>query len=208
MPLAIASWCELSRPQGPVEGAARVERVESTPNPNAFKLICDGRLYDGTRNYATAADAAGHELAEKVFAIEGVDTVFLCDHFMTVSVKPGTDLTTVETQARAIIESTPSPLGAAIPPPGAPTGGFDPASLADDQREIYERINGLLDERVRPALAGDGGGLEVVGLEGKTLLIRYQVACGSCPSSIAGTLMAIQNLLQQEVVEELSVVSS
>jgi Fe-S cluster biogenesis protein NfuA len=60
---------------------------------------------------------------------------------------------------------------------------------------------------VRPALAGDGGGLEVVGLDGKTLQIRYQGACGSCPSSIAGTLMAIQNMLQAEIDEELSVVS-
>ena len=67
------------------------------------------------------------------------------------------------------------------------------------------RINELLDDRVRPALAGDGGGLEIMGLEGKTLTISYQGACGSCPSSTAGTLMAIQNLLQSEVDDELVV---
>jgi len=77
-----------------------------------------------------------------------------------------------------------------------PKGG-DPAILA--------KINLLLDDRVRPALAGDGGGLEVLGLEGKTLLIRYQGACGSCPSSAAGTLSAIQNLLQSEVDDEMVV---
>ncbi len=69
-------------------------------------------------------------------------------------------------------------------------------------------INSLLDDRVRPALAGDGGGLQVMGLEGKTLFIRYQGACGSCPSSTAGTLMAIQRLLQSEVDEELVVTMS
>jgi Fe-S cluster biogenesis protein NfuA len=58
---------------------------------------------------------------------------------------------------------------------------------------------------VRPALAGDGGGLQVLGVEGKTVLIRYEGACGSCPSSTAGTLMAIQNLLQSEVDDELVV---
>jgi Fe-S cluster biogenesis protein NfuA len=70
------------------------------------------------------------------------------------------------------------------------------------------KINALLDDRVRPALAGDGGGLQVMGLEGKTLFIRYQGACGSCPSSSAGTLMAIQRLLQAEIDEELVVTMS
>jgi Fe-S cluster biogenesis protein NfuA len=70
---------------------------------------------------------------------------------------------------------------------------------------LLQQINALLDDRVRPALAGDGGGLQVLGLEGKTLFIRYQGACGSCPSSSAGTLMAIQNLLQAEVDEALVV---
>ena len=80
-----------------------------------------------------------------------------------------------------------------------PKGG-DPVVLA--------KINALLDDRVRPALAGDGGGLQVLGLDGKTLLIRYEGACGSCPSSAAGTLMAIQNLLQSEVDEDLVVTMS
>jgi Fe-S cluster biogenesis protein NfuA len=74
--------------------------------------------------------------------------------------------------------------------------------------ELMSRINTLLDDRVRPALAGDGGGLQVLGLEGKTLSIRYQGACGSCPSSTAGTLMAIQRLLQSEIDEELVVAMS
>ena len=73
---------------------------------------------------------------------------------------------------------------------------------------MLARINTLLDDRVRPALAGDGGGLQVMGLEGKTLFIRYQGACGSCPSSTAGTMMAIQNLIQSEIDEELVVTLS
>jgi Fe-S cluster biogenesis protein NfuA len=73
---------------------------------------------------------------------------------------------------------------------------------------MLAKINSLLDDRVRPALAGDGGGLQVMGLDGKTLFIRYQGACGSCPSSTSGTLMAIQNLLQAEVDEELVVTMS
>ncbi|MBK8976983.1 MAG: NifU N-terminal domain-containing protein [Planctomycetes bacterium] len=202
-------------PAGPVAGgvavagAARVERIESTPNPNAFKLICDARLFDGTRNYTRAADAKGHELAEKLFAIARVDTVFFCDHFVTVSMQPGADLDGARQAARVAIESTAAPLGRiAASHATAADRGFEPSALDPERQDLFRRINELLDDRVRPALANDGGGLEVVGLEGKTLLIRYQGACGSCPSSIAGTLMAIQNLLQVEIDEELSVVSS
>jgi Fe-S cluster biogenesis protein NfuA len=73
--------------------------------------------------------------------------------------------------------------------------------------EALKKINEIIDLRIKPALAGDGGGLEVLGLEDNTLTIRYQGACGTCPSSIRGTLVAIENLLRREVNEDLSVIS-
>ena len=66
----------------------------------------------------------------------------------------------------------------------------------------------MLDHKVRPALAGDGGGLEVLGLEGNKVKIRYQGACGSCPSAITGTLMAIEGLLRRDINPTLEVVSA
>jgi len=77
---------------------------------------------------------------------------------------------------------------------------FVPAKLVD-------KVNEILDLKVRPGLAGDGGGLEIIGLHDKKLMIRYQGACGSCPSSLAGTLYAIEHMLKQEVDPELEVVS-
>ena len=68
------------------------------------------------------------------------------------------------------------------------------------------RINEILDEKVRPYLMGDGGYLEILSLQDHTLKIRYQGACGSCPSSLTGTLMAIEGMLKQEVDPELEVV--
>ena len=59
----------------------------------------------------------------------------------------------------------------------------------------------------RPALAGDGGYLEILGLKEHTLSIRYQGACGSCPSSLTGTLMAIEGMLKQEVDPDLEVIA-
>ena len=64
----------------------------------------------------------------------------------------------------------------------------------DDDEPRLAAIRKLLDEQVRPALLSDGGDLQIVGLDGNLLTIRYYGACGSCPSSLAGTLSAIGNL--------------
>jgi Fe-S cluster biogenesis protein NfuA len=69
-------------------------------------------------------------------------------------------------------------------------------------------IEALLDERIRPYLAGDGGWLEIIDLVDSTLTIRYQGACGSCPSSLTGTLMAIENMIRDEIDPEISVVAA
>jgi len=87
----------------------------------------------------------------------------------------------------------------------AAVGGPIAAVTSDDPRLL--RINEILDEKVRPALMGDGGYLEIIGLAEHTLSIRYQGACGSCPSSLTGTLMAIESMLKQEVDPELEVVA-
>jgi Fe-S cluster biogenesis protein NfuA len=191
----------------------QVQSIQPTPNPNAFKFVVDEILFPGTKNYATAAEAKGHDLAEQLFGLEGVDTLFFCDKFVTVSMKPSADWRMVHEGATRTLEAYRSPYSGGHPAsssavqdaPAEP--GFDTSELSADEQQLLEQINAVLDDRVRPALAGDGGGLEVVGLDGKTLQIRYQGACGSCPSSIAGTLMAIQNMLQAEIDEELSVVS-
>jgi Fe-S cluster biogenesis protein NfuA len=75
----------------------------------------------------------------------------------------------------------------------------------DDDPTVRE-INALLDERIRPYLAGDGGWIEVVAFEEKTLKVRYEGACGSCPSSLTGTLMAIENMIREEIDPDIEVV--
>ena len=66
--------------------------------------------------------------------------------------------------------------------------------LPNDEKELI--IGSLMDEIIRPALANDGGGLEVVKVEGDDIVIKYQGACGSCPSSTGGTLAAIEKALK------------
>lgn len=186
----------------------KVTSIQPTPNPNAFKFLVDQPLAKSgqTMAYAKPEQARSDVLAQGMFAIPGIETLFFCDNFVTVSMTPQADWRAVAEQVTRLLESHIADAADAGAPAGAasnddplarlPKGG-DPAMLS--------RINTLLDDRVRPALAGDGGGLQVMGLEGKTLYIRYQGACGSCPSSTSGTLMAIQNLLQSEIDDELVV---
>jgi Fe-S cluster biogenesis protein NfuA len=104
-----------------------------------------------------------------------------------------------------------APIRAAEPVAGATShdttgiGGALAAVMSDDPRLI--RINEILDEKVRPYLVGDGGYVEIIDLKDHTLNIRYQGACGSCPSSLSGTLMAIEGMLKQEVDPEIEVVA-
>ena len=69
--------------------------------------------------------------------------------------------------------------------------------MSDDDKDRLAKINDILDEQVRPYLQGDGGDLFVIGIEGNKLKVHYQGACGSCPSSISGTLTGIENLVRQ-----------
>lgn len=188
----------------------KVSSIQPTPNPNAFKFLVDQPLAKPGQSlaYAKPEQARNDVLAQGLFAIPHVDTLFFCDNFVTVSMTPQAEWRSVMEQVTRLLEShiveatdasAVAAAGSGDPLASLPKGG-DP--------EMMARINTLLDDRVRPALAGDGGGLQVMGLEGKTLFIRYQGACGSCPSSTAGTLMAIQRLLQSEIDDELVVTMS
>lgn len=185
----------------------KVQSIQPTPNPNAFKFIVDQPLCKPgqTLHYNAPEEARSDVLAQGLFAVPGVTTLFFCDNFVTVSMTVAADWRAVAEQVTSLLESHISDVDA--PQPTAPEAHADPlASIPQGgDPQMLSQINALLDDRVRPALAGDGGGLQVLGLEGKTLFIRYQGACGSCPSSTTGTMMAIQNLLQTEIDDELVV---
>ena len=178
-----------------------VQDVDLTPNPQALKFVLNERLLKReTRNYPDKASAENDPLAKGVFEIEGVVSVFYMDRFITIEKKP--DISWGQIQKGFInflrnFDKTTIPEEQELP-----------QMNSEEETAMLKQINDILDKRVRPALAGDGGGLEVVGLEGLTLSIKYQGACGSCPSSIRGTLVAIENLLKREVNPSLEVISA
>jgi NFU1 iron-sulfur cluster scaffold homolog, mitochondrial len=181
----------------------KISDIEETPNPNAVKFILREPVSNGTaRSYSSADQAGDDALAQSLFDIEHVVSVFYMDRMITVEKDEEGDwddlLPTLAVPIRAA-ESVNTPAAAAA------IGGAITAVTSDDPRLV--RINDILDEKVRPALMGDGGYLEVLGLKDHTLSIRYQGACGSCPSSLTGTLMAIEGMLKQEIDPELEVIA-
>ena len=182
----------------------KISDIEETPNPNAVKFILREAVSNGTANsYSTAEQAENDPLAKSLFDVGHVVSVFYMDRMITIEKDDEGDwddlLPALAVPIRAA-ESVSSPAAAA-----AAVGGAIATVTSDDPRLI--KINDILDEKVRPALMGDGGYLEVLGLKEHTLSIRYQGACGSCPSSLTGTLMAIEGMLKQEVDPELEVVA-
>lgn len=182
----------------------KISDIEETPNPNAVKFILREAVSNGVaRQYGSAELAENDPLAKSLFDVGHVVSVFYMDRMITVEKDDEGDwdelLPALAVPIRAA-EAVSSSAAAA-----AAVGGPIAALTSDDPRLL--RINEILDEKVRPALMGDGGYLEVLGLQDHTLSIRYQGACGSCPSSLTGTLMAIESMLKQEVDAELEVVA-
>lgn len=178
----------------------RVLRVEPTPNPNAIKFILDRPFPEG-REFKQKSEADGDELARKLFEIQGIDTLFFNADYITVSMKGDADWHSVhDSVSRAILAHEPESQAT-----GGPAAGGLVSGEADDQ-ELMGKIRALIEQRVVPALAADGGGMQLLGLADKVLSIRYQGACGSCPSAMMGTLRAIEDLLRHELDPELRVV--
>jgi len=163
----------------------KIAEIEDTPNPNAVKFVLKDRLTWGTAcSFDSADSAAADPLASKLFAIPHVVNVYYMDKWITVT-QDG------EADWPELVRKVAEPIRAAevAQKPESQT-----VSSFDDDEPRLAAIRALLDEQVRPALVSDGGDLQIIGLDGNVLSIRYFGACGSCPSSLAGTLSAIGNL--------------
>jgi Fe-S cluster biogenesis protein NfuA len=172
----------------------KIADIEDTPNPNAKKFILREPLTWGiARSYDNAGQAADDLLAASIFDIEHVTNVFYVDRWLTVTQDGGADWQQLLRRVADRIRAAPAAQEQSAQIASAATAISDLSP--DDQQRLY-MINGLLDEQIRPYLQGDGGDLYVLGLEDNKLTVHYQGACGSCPSSISGTLVSIEQLLK------------
>lgn len=187
----------------------KIADIQETPNPNAVKFILKEPVSHGTsHSFKSSQDALDNKLASSIFEVGNVVSVFYMDKMVTVEKTDDAewdeilpDLAVPIRAAEAVQSNSPKGKSAA-----AAVGGAIAAAASDDPK--IAEIEALLDDRIRPFLASDGGWLEVEGLVDNTLTIRYEGACGSCPSSLTGTLMAIENMIKEEVDPDITVVTA
>ncbi len=186
----------------------KIADIQETPNPNAVKFILKEPVSHGTsHSFKSPESSSDDSLAKSLFDIGNVVSVFYMDKMITVEKTDEAEwdeilpvLAVPIRAAESVQTSNGNGKGAA-----AAVGGAIAAAASDDPKLV--QINELLDERIRPYLASDGGWLEVLELADNQLSIRYEGACGSCPSSLTGTLMAIENMIKEEIDPEITVVA-
>ncbi len=172
-------------------------QTESTPNPATLKFL-PGRavLSAGSADFPERGGAAASPLASRLFAVEGVEGVFLGTDFITVT-KDGSDWAHLK----------PAILGAIMEhyASGQPAleGANDAGHAAHDgeDSQIVGQIKELLDTRVRPAVAQDGGDITFHGFERGVVYLHMRGSCAGCPSSTMTLKMGIENLLRHYIPE-------
>jgi Fe-S cluster biogenesis protein NfuA len=198
-----------------VENKFEVLDTELTPNPNAFKYILNAPVISsGAKSFKSEDSTEGDHFIRSVFALGNVESIYLSENFVTVSFLPTHNLELLVDAVEETIEEhltfydgqKPEAEEKDEPSILESLDKIDFPNLSDPEKA--EVIDAVLDETVRPALANDGGGLTVLDFEDNTLRIRYQGACGSCPSSATGTLRAIENILHSSLKQEIRVISS
>lgn len=175
-------------------------QTEQTPNPSTLKFL-PGRVVmeKGTADFANVEAATSSPLAKRLFAVEGVERVFFGSDFVTVSKTADRDWQIMK----------PSILGGIMEhyTSGEPviTEGDAVAAVASDDDEVVAQIKELLDTRVRPAVAQDGGDIVFHDFRDGIVYLHMQGSCSGCPSSTATLKMGIENLLKHYVPEVVEV---
>jgi Fe-S cluster biogenesis protein NfuA len=179
-------------------------QTEQTPNPATLKFL-PGRavMTAGTANFPTADSAARSPLAERLFAVEGVEGVFLGADFVTVTKAAAKEWQVLKPTVLGIIMEhfvANRPVVLAEPAPPADAAASDP-----EDTEIVAQIKELIETRVRPAVAQDGGDIIFRGFEEGVVYLHMQGSCAGCPSSTATLKMGIENMLKHYVPEVVAV---
>jgi Fe-S cluster biogenesis protein NfuA len=182
--------------------------TETTPNPSALKFLPgQAVMAAGSREFATPEAAEASPLAQAIFDTGEVVNVFFGADFVSVTAAPGADWSALKPQVIAILLDhfvseaplfTPATAGGiAVPAPE------DEAVVEErpEDAEIIAAINELLETRVRPAVAGDGGDIAYRGFRDGVVYLTLQGSCSGCPSSTATLKHGIEGLLKHYVPE-------
>lgn len=178
--------------------------VEPTPNPNALKFIFEMPVIQADKVTFTSRYEAPHvPLVTALFNVPAVTQIHLFENVITVSKDDSRGWEEVEPEIKEVMHN----LIDSHDPTFEIAAAQKAVSYEDLPPELRE-INEILDRTIRPGLQSDGGDLEILELkENNELVIRYEGACGSCPSSTSGTLYAIEGILKDEFHPDIKVVA-
>ncbi len=176
-------------------------QTEQTPNPASLKFL-PGRpvLPAGTANFPSRESADRSPLAVRLFEIDGVTGVFLGNDFITVSKGEDRDWYLLKPSILGVIMEH-FTAGRAVIAEG--TGEAEEAEVEDD--EIVAQIKELLDTRIRPAVAQDGGDIIFQGFDSGVVYLHLQGSCAGCPSSTMTLKAGIENMLRHYIPEVVEV---
>ena len=175
-------------------------QTESTPNPATLKFLPGQTVLEaGTADFPSADAAQSSPLAQRIFAVNGVTGVFFGNDFVTVTKD---DTVQWDHIKPAILGAVMEHYQSGQPVMGA---GADAASghaeHSGEDSEVVNQIKELLDSRVRPAVAQDGGDITFHGFDRGVVYLHMQGACAGCPSSTLTLKMGIENLLRHYIPE-------
>jgi Fe-S cluster biogenesis protein NfuA len=186
--------------------AAMLIETELTPNPATRKFLPGQTVMEtGSRDFPNAEAAEASPLAEALFATGLVDGVFFGRDFVSVSAAPGVHWDALEPEVLGILLDH-FVGGAPLFKPGTAAGiavDAETPSFEEDpaDSEIIDQIKELIDTRVRPAVAQDGGDIVYRGYKDGTLYLGMQGACSGCPSSEITLKRGIEGLIKHYVPE-------
>jgi Fe-S cluster biogenesis protein NfuA len=176
-------------------------QTEQTPNPATLKFLPGRPVMDkGTADFAAPDSAGRSPLAKRLFQVDGVVGVFLGSDFVTVTKRDDKEWYLLKPALLGVIMEH----FVANRPVIEHDSAADPA-IDEDDDELVVQIKELLDTRVRPAVAQDGGDIIFRGFEKGVVYLHMQGSCAGCPSSTATLKMGIENMLKHYVPEVIEV---
>ncbi len=207
----------LSDPEeGETQRKFKVVRFVQTPNPEAGQFIMSHPVIrpGGTRTFDSPDTSKDDAFAQAMFKVFGVESLFLKENFVTVTKSSTINWTSVmgslqETLEKNLIYYEKADEDEQPKEKEIAQNLLEEVDVEDfpnfDNEQKGKIIDAVLDHAIRPALANDGGGITLIGVDGDVVQIHYQGACGTCPSSTTGTLQYIETFLQDTLHKNLTV---
>jgi Fe-S cluster biogenesis protein NfuA len=178
-------------------------QTESTPNPRTLKFLPGHDvLGQGSRDYANVEAAAGSPLARALFSVDGVERVYLGGDFLSVTKTEAIEWAHLKPQLLAAIMDHYT-AGRPVVAEAGEGAGEDDTVYEGEAAEIVKEIKEIIEARVRPAVARDGGDITFHSWNGETGVVRLNMrgSCAGCPSSALTLKQGIENMLRHYVPE-------